>query len=115
VSVWYPSIDEVRKIVVSEHKADAEPQVRQIAQVLKTQAVPLLTASFLTTCLLLPKAIGVLRGTVDALADRGGAAVSDYNAVEATFVLVVTLIALLALQSLSWTLELDRKRRSAPK
>jgi len=114
VSVWYPSIDQARQVVLADHAADARPQVREITRVLRTQTEPLLVASLLTTCSLLPKALGVLRAAVDALANHGTGAVSDYNAVEATFVLVVIFTALLAVQAGSWTVELLKKRRSAP-
>jgi hypothetical protein len=114
VSVWYPSIDQARQIVLADHAADARPQVREITRVLRTQTEPLLAAALLTTCSLLPKALGVPRGAVDALANRGAGAVSEYDAVQATFVLVVVFTALLAVQAASWTVELIKKRRSAP-
>jgi hypothetical protein len=114
VTLWYPSIQRAREIKIADHKLDAEPQVREITRVLRTQSGPLLTASLLTTCALLPKAIGVIRGTVDALADRGLDAIPHYDAVQATFVLVVILIGLLTAQTFLWTLDLRRKRRSAP-
>ena len=76
MSVWYPSIDQARQIVLADHEADARPQVREITRVLRTQTEPLLVASLLTTCSLLPKALGVLRGAVDALANHGTGAPS---------------------------------------
>jgi hypothetical protein len=57
----------------------------------------------------LPKAIGVIRATVDDFSDRGLHAISKYDPISATFVFVVVFTGFLTWQAFRQTRALQRK------
>jgi hypothetical protein len=111
-SIWYPDAQSALNTDLPSHYEDALPQLEQIRRVLKQEIVPLVVTSFVTTLIFLPKAIGVVIGTGDDLADNFTKAVSDYDPVQATLVFVVAVTAFLCVQMTCLSLQLRTKLRS---
>src|SRR5207244_5933951 len=111
-SVWYPGALEALDLNLPEHYEDALPMLSDIRAVLRRQIIPLVMAATLATAIFLPKAIGVLRGTVDDLSDRGLHAFSDYDPIKATLVFVVAFTGFLAWQAFGLSLRLRTKLQS---
>lgn len=111
-SIWYPEVQSTLAIALPVNYDDAVPLLTQIRKVRNQQTTPLFIASLATTLIFLPKAIGVLTGAIDDLADRGLKAISDYDPIQTTFVLVVIFTGFLAWQTLQLSRSLKTKYNS---
>jgi hypothetical protein len=108
-SIWYPNVQAKLSLVLPVQAEDAQPKLKEIRAVLTEQMIPLFIASLLTTIIFLPKAIGVLWGTVDDLSGHGFSAFSNYDPIQATFVFVVACTGFLAWQAFGLSKQLHKK------
>jgi hypothetical protein len=94
--LWRKDIDDALHIVPPRHPPDRVLPFGRVGGVLYTRALPLAIASVLVALVILPASLGVIGGSF-AHTRRVGwrAAVGDYDAIEAT--LVVVNLGLLAL------------------
>jgi hypothetical protein len=109
-SIWYPNAQEKLALVLPTHYQDAVQELTEIRQALVGQTIPLFIAALAATLIFLPRAIGVLVGSVGDLANHGLAAVSDYDPIQTTFVFVVAFTGFLAWQALGLSRKLHARR-----
>ena len=108
LNLWLPQIEGAAsiKVPIALKAADAKPLLDKMRPVARGKALPLSIASFATFLALGQPAVTVLWRSAKNVHASGGNSVSDYDAVQALFLIVWVLTGLLAFAVLKQTIRL---------
>ena len=106
--LWYPQMVTVLDITPPDHREDRIKPYREVHQVIKTRAVPLLVISGLLTLVFLPDSWRLVCLSLRDFSSRRFASVQDYDAIATSFVLVTCLLGFLTAHLFAVTAQLLR-------
>jgi len=111
-SLWYGDIGAALRVEIPTHREDAGPQLRQVAEAIRTRAAPLACAALGLFLIFLPEAIRLTVRWFRHAAHNGlWHAIKSYDPVELSIVAVVLLLGFLAAYTVWLTAELLTLRR----
>jgi hypothetical protein len=86
--MWYPQLTEALRTKVPEFSADRAKPRKEVAEVRKGRAFPLMVAAVGVGVVFLPDAVAIALQSLRIAASEGLGAVRDYDSVTTAFVLV---------------------------
>lgn len=88
-SVWYAEIQRSLEVKVKPHALDRVPDHRLVRNTFRAKLLPVTIAALCLTAVFAPNAIRIVVDSIRQFRDAGIAAVTNYDAVAASIVLVV--------------------------
>ena len=111
-SLWYPELVAARDKEMSAQESDRGGERKEILGVLLRRALPLLVTAAIVTLIFVPPVIDVVEHARDRLRDDGwNAAWADYDAIQASLVVLVVAGAALTLHVLWMAIRIEAHRR----
>lgn len=111
-SIWYSDLAAALRVEIPTHLEDAEPQRRTVDEALRARATPLLVAGLVLLLVFVPEAVRLITHWLEH-AWRYGLwhAVTSYDPVRLSIVVVVVFLLLLTFYAIWLTVELLKLKK----